>query len=128
MNDAEQLAKEVRENWKLGIDPIPNMTELSEEMGLKVLTVSLPPRVSGFTCLVGRGNAKPDLPVIVVNSDFPLERRRLTLAHELCHRLIDTDSLSDKDEEKAATVFAGTFLMPRQHLLQSRQAAPCVGV
>ena len=44
--------------------------------------------------------------------------RRLTLAHELAHRLIDTHSLSDKDEEKAATLFAGAFLLPREHLLR----------
>ena len=118
VNDAENLAKEVREKWELGLDPIPNMTELLEEKGLKVLTVSLPQRVSGFTCLVGRGKGQPDLPVIVVNNQFSLERRRLTLAHELAHRLIDTDSLSDKDEEKAATLFAGAFLMPGEHLLR----------
>src|SRR5215469_10205776 len=52
VDDAEQLADDVRSHWKLGIDPIPNMTELLEEKGLKVLTVSLPERVSGFTCLV----------------------------------------------------------------------------
>jgi Zn-dependent peptidase ImmA (M78 family) len=50
-----------------------------------------------------------------VNNAFPLERPRLTLGHELAHRLIDTDSLSDKEEEKGATVFAGVFLMPRDH-------------
>jgi Zn-dependent peptidase ImmA (M78 family) len=75
-------------------------------------------RVSGFTCLVGRGNGQPALPVIVVNNQWSLERRRLTLAHELAHRLIDTESLSDKDEEKAATLFAGAFLMPGEHLLR----------
>jgi len=118
VNDAETLAKEVRDKWKVGLDPIPNMTELLEDKGLKVLTVSLPKRVSGFTCLVGRGVGQPDLPVIVVNNQFPLERRRLTLAHELAHRLIDTNCLSDKDEEKAATLFAGAFLMPREHLMR----------
>jgi len=116
--DAEQLAKNVREAWKLGFDPIPNMTELLEEKGLKVLTVSLPDRVSGFTCLIGRGKGQPSLPVIVVNDQFSLERRRLTLAHELAHRLIDTNCLSDKDEEKAATLFAGAFLMPKEYLLK----------
>src|SRR5713101_4527572 len=55
VNDAEKLARDVREEWKLGLDPIPNMTELLEEKGLKVLTVPLPQGVSGFTCLVGRG-------------------------------------------------------------------------
>lgn len=118
INDAEGLAREVREKWKLGFDPIPNTTELLEEKGLKVLVVPLPPRVSGFTCLVGRGQGQPELPVIVVNSQSTLERRRLTLAHELAHRLIDTHSLSDKDEEKAATMFAGAFMMPREHFLR----------
>lgn len=116
--EAEGLAAEVRRQWKLGTDPIPNMTELLEEKGLKVLTVELPQRVSGFSCLVRRREGESDLPVIVVNSRFSLERRRLTLAHELAHRLIDTDSLSYKDEEKAATLFAGAFLMEREHLLR----------
>jgi Zn-dependent peptidase ImmA (M78 family) len=115
--DAERLANDVREKWSLGLDPIPNMTELLEEKGLKVLIVKLPEKVSGFTCLVARPGGKP-LPVIVVNSHFSLERRRLTLAHELAHRLIDTNSLSDKDEEKAANHFAGAFLMSREHVLR----------
>lgn len=116
INDAENLAAEVREKWELGQDPIPNMTELLEEKGLKVLTVDLPSRVSGFTCMVQRPGNLAALPVIVVNSQFSLERRRLTLAHELAHRVIDTDSLLDKDEERAANLFAGAFLMPREHL------------
>jgi hypothetical protein len=87
--DAEELAREVREKWELGIDPIPNMTELFEEKGLKVLMVALPERFSGFTCMVAQQEGAPCLPVIVVNSRFSLERRRLTLAHELAHRLID---------------------------------------
>lgn len=114
--DAEKLADEVRETWSLGLDPIPNMTELLEEKGLKVLTVPLADRVSGFTCMVKRPGENEDLPVIVVNDRFSLERRRLTLAHELAHRLIDTQSLGDREEEKAANVFAGAFLVPRGHL------------
>ena len=94
------------------------MTELLEEKGLKVLTVALPDRGSGLTCLVKRPDGQgQDLPVIVVNHQVSLERRRLTLAHELAHRLIDPDALADTDEETAATIFGGAFLMPRQHLL-----------
>ena len=118
IDDAEKLAAEAREKWDLGLDPIPNMTELLEEKGLKVLTVPLSDRVSGFTCLVKRPDDQADLPVIVVNDQSSLERRRLTLGHELAHRLIDTNSLPEKDEEKAANVFAGAFLMPREHLLR----------
>jgi Zn-dependent peptidase ImmA (M78 family) len=115
--EAEELANDVRAQWKLGTDPIPNMTELLEEKGLKVLTVTLPDRVSGFTCTVKRLNGQTDLPVIVVNNSFPLERRRLTLAHELGHRLINAVLLSNTDKEKAGTLFAGAFLIPREHLV-----------
>ncbi|MGH9334725.1 MAG: ImmA/IrrE family metallo-endopeptidase [Vicinamibacteria bacterium] len=118
IGDSEKLAEDVRKAWKLGIDPIPNMTELLEEKGLKVLIARLPERVSGFTCLVGQPQGDSKLPVIVVNSLFSLERRRLTLAHELAHRLLHPDSLPHKDEERAATVFAGAFLMTREHLLR----------
>lgn len=118
VQDAEKLADDVREAWQLGIDPIPNMTELLEEKGLKVLIVPLPDRVSGFTCLVRQNDGAAKLPVIVVNSTFSLERRRLTLAHELAHRLVDPESLPEKDEEKAATVFGGALMMPREHLLR----------
>lgn len=116
IDEAEELASEVRKKWKLGCDPIPNMTELLEEKGLKVLIVDLPKRVSGFTCVVRRTNGLPELPVIVINKDFSLERRRLTLAHELAHRVIDPVNLSEKEEEKAANRFAGAFLIPKEHL------------
>lgn len=116
--DAEQLAVDVREEWRLGMDPIPNMTELLEEKGLKVLTVTLPNRVSGLTCLVKRPSGRADLPVIVANDRFTLERRRFTLGHELAHRLIEVEALSGWNQENAANMFAGAFLMPREHLLR----------
>ena len=113
--DGEVLAQDIRRAWKLGIDPIPNMTALLEDRGIKVLVIPLPERVSGLTCLVRRPGHKVKLPVIVVNQRLTLERRRLTLAHELAHRLID--DASPVDHEKAAMVFAGAFLVPRDHLV-----------
>ena len=117
ISDAEKLAHDIRQAWNLGQDPIPNMTELLEEKGLKVLVRSLPARVSGLTCLVNRKDHPETLPVIVVNQAFTLERRRLTLAHELAHRVIDPKGMNQKDLEKAATRFAGAFLVPKEHLL-----------
>lgn len=114
--DGDVLAGELREEWVLGIDPIPNMTSLLEERGIKILVAPLPKGVSGLTCLVRRPRYKHALPVIIVNREVSLERRRLTLAHELAHRLIDPKSPAD--HEKVANVFAGAFLMPQQHLVQ----------
>lgn len=115
-DDAEELAQDLRKEWELGIDPIPNMTALLEDHGIKVLVIPLPARVSGLTCLVRRPKHKAKVPIIVVNQDITLERRRLTLAHELGHRLID--AASRIDHEKASNVFAGAFLVPRNHLVR----------
>jgi Zn-dependent peptidase ImmA (M78 family)/DNA-binding XRE family transcriptional regulator len=114
LDEAAGMADRLRDEWELGTDPIPNMTELLEEKGIKVLVIELPEKVSGLTCLVDRGEGKEAVPVIVVNKFFPLERRRFTLAHELGHRLID--ERSPIDHEKASDVFAGAFLVNAEHL------------
>lgn len=112
--EAEQFADKVRDAWKLGINPIPDVTELLEEKGLKVRVLALPTNVSGLTCIVSR-DGSPDVPVIVVNKKHSLERRRLTLVHELAHRLLCIPG-DEKATERAANRFAGSFLMNRAHL------------
>jgi Zn-dependent peptidase ImmA (M78 family)/transcriptional regulator with XRE-family HTH domain len=131
VEDAEELSIKVRQAWHLGEDPIPNLTELLEEHGMKVCITPLPESVSGMTCMVQRSpndltgsyarqtkvKSCKDVaivPVIVVNQTHTLERRRLTLAHELAHSLIDAQSSIDL--EKAANYFAGAFLVPSAHL------------
>lgn len=114
-NEGEVVAEDLRAEWELGIDPIPNMTALLENRGIKVVFIDLPRNVSGLTCLARKPNQKLAVSVIVVNEDMTLERRRFTLAHELGHRLIDAES--PVDHEKAANVFAGAFLVPKNHLV-----------
>ena len=114
VENAEKLAERVRVEWQLGIDPIVDMTELLEEHGVKVFVIDLPNDVSGLTCLVGRSGNRLSVPVIVVNANHNIERRRMTLAHELAHRVISQESTVD--EEKLAMRFAGAFLMPVVHL------------
>jgi Zn-dependent peptidase ImmA (M78 family) len=111
---AEDVAKKARASWKLGNDPIRDVTELLEEHGIKVMQLMLPESVSGLTCLVERPR-KPALPVIVVNKTYNLERQRFTLLHELGHRLMRVE---DAGEEKAAHRFASAFLMPAEHLIE----------
>jgi Zn-dependent peptidase ImmA (M78 family)/DNA-binding XRE family transcriptional regulator len=112
--DIEVLAQECREHWKLGSDPIPNMTELLEDLGIKVLMVDSD-RVSGLTAMLEYGPDKMQVPVVVVSKKKNLEHRRFTLAHELGHRLIKPESKLS-DFEKAAHRFASAFLMPRSHI------------
>ena len=114
-SDSEVLADELRKEWKLGLDPIQDMTALLEFQGIKVLVDDLPNNVSGLTCLARTTDEHNTISVIVANRNKSLERRRLTLAHELAHCLIDESS--PVKQEAAATIFAGAFLMPRGHLV-----------
>lgn len=116
LEDAETLAEDVRKNWGLGSDPILNITEVLEENGLKVLIQDFPNSVSGLNCTVSDADRSREVPTIVVNRQHGLERRRLTLAHELAHELIDGSEIDEKFEEKLATRFAGALLMPAAHV------------
>lgn len=116
--DAEELAERLRGAWRLGIAPVANMTELLEGQGLRVLLIDSPDQFSGLTCVAKLSAGGREVPVVAVNRNHTLERRRFTLGHELAHRLIRRDCLSRQDLEKAAMIFAGAFLMPREHLLR----------
>ncbi len=116
LEEADDLAMELRHAWNLGIDAIPNMTELLEKQGIKVVLIELPRGVSGLTCMVRQASSEGNLSVLVVNAGLSLEQRRLTLAHELGHCIIDKES--PVDHEKAANAFAGAFLVPKVHLVQ----------
>lgn len=64
-------------------------------------------------------------PAIVVNSDdkISMERKRFTVAHELGHLLLHTDSFDgicateNQNEEKEANSFAAELLMPQEAFL-----------
>jgi hypothetical protein len=115
LEEAEALAEKLREEWCLGNDPISSMTGLLEDKGVKVVAVDIPKKLSGFTGTVRRPKGKGDLPVIVVSTQFTIERRRFTLAHELAHRIIG-GTKGDLKIEKAMDRFAAAFLIPAEHL------------
>jgi Zn-dependent peptidase ImmA (M78 family)/DNA-binding XRE family transcriptional regulator len=125
--DVECEADALRERWKLGLDPIPTMTGLLEDKGIKIIAVDIPKRLSGLTGDVRRPHNKPDVPIIVVSTQFSIERRRFTLAHELAHRIIG-DCKGDLKPEKAMDRFAAAFLIPAKHLREevvgARDALP----
>lgn len=110
--DAEFAASALRAHWDLGIDPIPNLAELLEERGIKILSVNLSD-IDGLTATVRRKGGEP-IPVIVVKANIWSERKRFTLAHELGHMLMDVRP--SVKVEKAADRFAGAFLMPVEAL------------
>ncbi|MCA7083524.1 XRE family transcriptional regulator [Cupriavidus sp. DB3] len=129
IEDAEPAADTLRRLWSLGTDPIPAMTELLEDMGIKVIALDLPECFSGSKAFVQQSGQR-DVPVIVINKNHNGERQRFTLAHELGHLVLCFAELSDAEQEKAADRFAGALLMPKEmmtRLLGSHRTSISIG-
>lgn len=102
--DVEALALDLIKKWKLGFDPIPNVVELLEEKGVRVFEIEADTAFDGLSAQVGT------IPVIVLNKNFTVERKRFTALHELGHLLLNIDP--DANEEKVCNAFAGALLLP----------------
>jgi Zn-dependent peptidase ImmA (M78 family)/DNA-binding XRE family transcriptional regulator len=107
MEDVEEAALQLRDEWQLGLDPIDHLIEILEDKGIKVFVINQ--SVDHFDALIMWVNE--EVPIIVVKSGIPGDRQRFNLAHELAHLLLNIDETLD--EEKAAHRFAGAFLVPR---------------
>jgi Zn-dependent peptidase ImmA (M78 family)/transcriptional regulator with XRE-family HTH domain len=117
MEEVEGLALDLRAHWQLGTDPLPSLTRLLEEKGVRVIEADLPERFDGLACSAKRASGRPSVEVIVVSSRTTLERKRFSLAHELAHRVIA--SVRDPEVlrlERAMDRFAAAFLAPAVHL------------
>ena len=115
VEDAEDGAMSLRAAWSLGSGPIPDMTELLEDRGIKVLKLRLPGSVDGLTCHVRRVDGD-DVPVVVCSDEKSIERQRFTIAHELGHMVMDMPP--EVPEEMACHRFAGAFLVPGDELMR----------
>ena len=110
--EAEHGARGLRTHWELGLDPVPNLIEVLEERGIKVLSMALR-NIDGLAARVRRESGSVASVVVVNRRDWG-ERQRFTMAHELGHMVLDV--APNVDDEKAAHRFAGAFLMPAEAL------------
>jgi Zn-dependent peptidase ImmA (M78 family) len=113
LEEAEEAADELRKHWKLGRDPLANLSELLESMGIKVFEIDIQTDAfDGFCADTEAG------PVIVVSSHLNPLRKRMTIVHELAHLVLRVaESISEKEEEKLVARFAGAFLMPKEKFI-----------
>lgn len=110
----EAVAEQVRAAWQLGTGPIGNLIDKLEEEGIKVI---LTPHDGGkkFDGLVAKANGHT---VIVIGEDWPGDRQRFTLAHELGHLMLHGRIAADLDEERACHRFASAFLVPQEEAIR----------
>jgi Zn-dependent peptidase ImmA (M78 family)/DNA-binding XRE family transcriptional regulator len=113
LDEVEAVADSLRAAWRLGENPIPDLMDTLEAHGIVVLLTRAhgDSRFDGLAARWG-GEGEAALPVVVVGADWPGDRQRFTLAHELGHLMLKGRLAERLDEEKACHRFAGAFLAP----------------
>ena len=113
IDDVENAVDILLRRWNLGINALPNVIEILEDKDIKVVEIEADEKFDGLS-----GWANREIPVIVINKNFPVERKRFTSLHELGHLLlnIDNEIINHSEIEKICHRFAGAMLLPKETL------------
>jgi Zn-dependent peptidase ImmA (M78 family)/transcriptional regulator with XRE-family HTH domain len=106
--DAADAARMVRMQWRMPIGPVRSLVRWVEAAGCIVLAEDF-----GTTRVDGLSQWVDDYPVMMINVAAPVDRVRLTVAHELGHLCLHSFEPTLAMEEEA-TRFAAEFLMPEE--------------
>lgn len=122
--EIEKSAGAVRDAWSLGRNPIPDLIDVLESQGVRVIVTQADSKAK-FDGLAGM---VAGVPLIVVGADWSGDRQRFTLAHELGHlifkgrlapeMLATSEGQRGGPEERWCNLFAGAFLLPRAAVIQ----------
>ena len=111
--DVEEAVLHLLNEWRVGFNALPNVIEFLEDKEIKVIEIEAEESFDGLS-----GWANNSIPVIVVNKNYPAERKRLTVLHELGHLLLSFHfDLDQKTIEKLCYRFAGAVLIPKETFL-----------
>ena len=108
VSDIDKAVNQLLKVWKLGLNALPNVIEILEEKEIKVIELDADLAFDGLS-----GWADGVVPIIVVNKNFNIERKRFTALHELGHLLLNfSENLTDKEIERLCHAFASAMLIP----------------
>jgi len=113
IEDVEIAVLKLRKEWDIGTDPVHNLIQILEDKEIKVVELyDVDDKFDGLATYV---NDK--YPVIVVNGNFSVERKRFTLLHELGHLLLSLPNCEINEEENFCNKFASEFLLPKNIII-----------
>ncbi|MCU0497643.1 MAG: XRE family transcriptional regulator [Anaerolineae bacterium] len=112
LEDVEQAALNLRQHWGLEDQPIASLIQTAEDH--QVIVVGWDADQGHFDGLCGW--VDQETPVTVINLKVSVDRRRMTLAHELGHLVMDTSGLPPKESEKFAHYFGGALIVPKERV------------
>lgn len=114
IEDVENAVLKLRREWNIGEDPIHNIIQLLEDKEIKVIELfDADDKFDGLATYVNN-----KYPVIVVNGNFPVERKRFTLLHELGHLLLNLQNCEENEEENFCNKFSSEFLLPKNIVIK----------
>lgn len=104
------IAQVLRATWQLPRGPIKNLTRVIENAGGIVVPIDF-----GTSLVDAISRWVPGLPpLLFVNLEAPVDRQRLSLAHELGHLVLH--SIPRDQMEQEANSFAAELLMPADEI------------
>jgi Zn-dependent peptidase ImmA (M78 family)/transcriptional regulator with XRE-family HTH domain len=104
--EPEDAARMTRMQWRMPVGSVRDLIQWVEAAGCLVIEEDFgTERVDGLSQWVD------DHPILLLNKEVPIDRKRLTIAHELAHLCLHTQDISE-DVETEANRFAAEFLMP----------------
>lgn len=121
VSDAERAARALRKHWNLGSNPIPQVVEMLEEKGIRVVKAEAPDSFDGLAAWAG------EIPFLLINEKSAhVCRLRFTLLHELGHLFLNIpDALDEKAVEGLCNRFASALLFPegefKKHFGENRK-------
>jgi Zn-dependent peptidase ImmA (M78 family)/DNA-binding XRE family transcriptional regulator len=108
--EAEEAAKALRKKWNLGYDPIPDVVDMLEDKGYKVVEIEAPKAFDGLKAEAGNQR------VVVLrksSEEDDVVRKRFTALHELAHHSLSFPAgIEPRVEEKLCHSFACALLYP----------------
>ncbi len=109
-DDAEDAAKELRKKWNLGYDPIPDVVEMLEDKGYRVVEIDA---AEGFDGMKATFDKKKIIVLRKSRDEEDVVRKRFTALHELAHHALKiSDQIEKKEQEKVCHAFASALLYP----------------
>jgi Zn-dependent peptidase ImmA (M78 family) len=114
IEEAEQAATGMRQEWKLGVDAIHDLTGILEDRLIHVLELDAEKEFDGISAIAKNETGRIIAGAVTSRTEVPGERQRMNLAHELGHLVLNPTKACD--EETAAKRFAGAFLLPEESL------------
>lgn len=120
--DPITAARQLREHWNLGSEPIPHLVYEIEQHGILTVYFSMKqdPSLDDKSKIDAFSTRALPRPMIILTPDKADDvlRHRFTAAHELGHIVLHHGRLgSDVEMERQADMFASEFLTPRDVII-----------